>query len=421
MGLFDKFNKDDLISKAKNAVSTATDTVKNTVNTAKEGIEQKKAEQAALNAEAEAKAAQKAAEIIQAITAYSNETEVFGGIEKAALVSFTKDFRDKIYMPANSVSKSCVTMHPDFEGKSFEKITNELEGYDASEAPLFLVKAENHQLILVTDKTLYFKLSVENGTKFFAKGKVPCSEISRFTAECSDSGAVFKCDDFVLAAFAAGKVTNEDFITLNNYFRCIEAKDFNITDEEVDALIREKIGEKVLAEVKKYIIDDDEQFVYFAWGLDSLSAKDYVVCTNRQILVVDREMFGATANIKQFYYEDITGANVVQNATSTDLTAYLIETAVTAATKTCDLVITVAGNASRINTLFKVEAERVVAVYHQFRKSAKAAASQPQVVVQQQTAADPLEQIQKLKSMVDMGIISEEEFNIKKAELLAKL
>lgn len=174
------------------------------------------------------------------------------------------------------------------------------------------------------------------------------------------------------------------------------------------------------AEVKKYMVYDDELIVYFAWGLDSLSAKDYIVCTTKQIIVMDREMFGMTANIKQFYYEDITSASTEQNSNSSDLTGMLIDTALTAATKTCDLIISVAGAVNKINTLYKVEAERVVAVYHQYRKIAKQANAQPQVIVQQQTES-PVEQIKKLKELADLGIISENEFNQKKADLLAKM
>lgn len=170
------------------------------------------------------------------------------------------------------------------------------------------------------------------------------------------------------------------------------------------------------------MVYDDELLVYFAWGLDSLSAKDYFVCTNKQIIMVNREMGGATANIKQFYYEDITSASVLQNSNNSSLTGYLLETALTAAMQTCDLVLTVSGAATRINTLYKVEAERVVAVYHHYRKAAKTQASPQQVVVQQAAPqADPMEQLEKLSKLKNAGIISEEEFNQKKAELLAKI
>ena len=98
----------------------------------------------------------------------------------------------------------------------------------------------------------------------------------------------------------------------------------------------------------------------------------------------------------------------------------MLETAITAATKTCDLIISVAGATTKIDTLFKVEAERVVAVYHQYRKLSKMATVQPQVIVQQ-PQEDPLTQLKKLAELKEIGVISDEEFNIKKAELLTKI
>ena len=180
---------------------------------------------------------------------------------------------------------------------------------------------------------------------------------------------------------------------------------------------------KIVSELKKYMVYDDELFVYFAWGLDSLAAKDYIVCTNKQIIVMDREAFGATSNVKQFYYEDITSASTEQNSNSSSISGALLDAAITAATKTCDLYFSVAGARNKIKTLYKSEAERIVAVYHQYRKAAKTANAQPQVVVQQtaQPTDDPLEQLKKLASLKEMGIISEEEFNQKKADLLSKL
>lgn len=127
-----------------------------------------------------------------------------------------------------------------------------------------------------------------------------------------------------------------------------------------------------------------------------------------------------TANVKQLYYEDISAMNTNQNSNSNDLTGYLIETALTAWTNTCELVIHFAGGEHKINTLFKPEAERVVAIYHQCRKAQKEAASQP-TVIQQAAQPDVLEQIQKLSALKDAGIIDEAEFAQKKADLLAKL
>lgn len=46
---------------------------------------------------------------------------------------------------------------------------------------------------------------------------------------------------------------------------------------------------------------------------------------------------------------------------------------------------------------------------------------QPQVIVQQNNEPDVFTQLEKLASLKEKGIISEEEFNTKKADLLSKL
>lgn len=406
----------DLLKNAKDAASNA-------VSGVMETVEQKRAEKAAYEAEMSQKAKDKAQEIINTILEYKNENTLFGGIPKDEVMSFTKEFYDKLLMPASSVALTKIAMFPYVDDKEVEKIRKTLTNYDGSESPIIVLRAENKQYILITYDTLYFALRLEEDNKFYVLGQIPTTEISDLTFEITDEFAKVVCDGYTIAQFKTDKTIKEDFLSLTNYFECIKKHDFEITNEEVDALVKEKIGSKIVSELKKYMVYDDELFVYFAWGLDSLAAKDYIVCTNKQIIVMDREAFGATSNIKQFYYEDITSASTEQNSNSTSISGALLDAALTAATKTCDLYFSVAGTRTKIKTLYKSEAERIVAVYHQYRKEAKTANAQPQVVVQQsaQSSDDPLEQLKKLASLKEMGILSEEEFNQKKADLLAKL
>ena len=60
---------------------------------------------------------------------------------------------------------------------------------------------------------------------------------------------------------------------------------------------------------------------------------DYVACTDNQLIFVNREMLGATANVKQFYFEDVTSMSTIQNSTSSDFLTAVIDTALTAAFK----------------------------------------------------------------------------------------
>ncbi|MBQ3113848.1 MAG: SHOCT domain-containing protein [Phascolarctobacterium sp.] len=411
MGLFDKM---------KNAANAAKGSIVNVVETTKANYEQKKAEEAAYRQEMYEKAEHHRKEICDAIYNYSNDGSFFRNTTREELLNFTKEFYDKIFMPANSVSKTRVAMYPYITEKQLENFKKIVVDYNNTETALMYFKAEDKKEFVLTDEALYFAMPLIEDNKYFAQGRIPCDEISKITIVEEAQLFFLKCDEYTLSTLIADKATKEDLITLNNYFTCIVNHDFVITDEEVDKLIQEKIGKDIYDEVKKYMIYDDELLVYFAWGLDSITAKDYVVCTNKQIIVIDREVLGATANIKQFYYENITSASVEQNSKSDDLFSAALETFITAATKTCDLIISVAGASNKINTLYKVEAERVVAVYHHYHKLAKLAAEKPQVVVQQQTV-DPLEQLKKLAELKELGILTEDEFAQKKADLLSKL
>lgn len=432
MGLFDKEKLTGALSKAKDMAGKAAESAKDMAGkaavSAKENMEkaqtaykEKKEAEAAHNAEMEALAAKKSEEIVSTIIAYQNNGSFFKNTNKEELCTFTKEFYDKIMLPASSVALTKISMYPYIDEKALTKMKDKLVDCESGEVVFLHLKAEGKQDIIITDKALYFNLALDEDPRFFAKGRVSLDEISILSTRLNGDQYEFLCDEYVLGSFKADKVVREDFTTLNNYFKCIAEHDFVITDEEVDALIKEKIGDKIYNEVKKYMIYDDEIFVYWAWGCNSLTAKDYIVCTNKQIIVVDREMGGMTENVKQLYYEDITSANTIQNTNSGDLGVDLLCNAITAATKTCNFELTVAGSKLKINTLYKVEAERITAVYHEMKKKSKQAAAQPQVVVQQGNQESAIEKLQKLSQLKDAGIITEEEFNQKKSELLLQI
>ncbi len=94
----------------------------------------------------------------------------------------------------------------------------------------------------------------------------------------------------------------------------------------------------------------------------------------------------------------------------------------------CDIKLLVQGSYKTMSGMVKLEADRIIAIYNGFKKSIRAEekelkkqSASPQVVVQQQSQPDVLEQIKKLASLKEAGILSEEEFTSKKTELLSKL
>ncbi len=421
MGFLDKLK--DVGASAKSMAEGAAQKAAEKADQIKADMAEKKAAQEAYNNEMMQKAEEIRVNIVSEIKRNGEGSAgFFEDVTEKMVFDFTKDFYDKILLPANSVQKSNIIMHPYIDNKKVTAISKSFPMFDSNEKPLIYLKAANKQEFVFTYNYLYFKIALPDDKKFFAIDRVACNDISNFIFEdTADGGFVFKCDSVELVSFMAENAYKEDFITLNNFFKCIKEKDFEITDEEIDSIIHEKIGDKIYEQVSRYFTYDDELAIYFAWGLDSLTAKDYVVCTTKQIIIMDRELLGATANVRQFYYEDITSMQTIQNSNSNDLTVMLIDAALTAAFKQCDLEINVSGAKNKINTLFKVEAERVIAIYHEYRKALKTASSQPQVVIQQSNEPDVLEQLEKLSKLKDMGIISEDEFNTKKVDLLAKL
>ena len=81
---------------------------------------------------------------------------------------------------------------------------------------------------------------------------------------------------------------------------------------------------------------DDEYFKYLATGLDSITARDYILCTNQRILLINRELLGLGENIKSYEYLDITSI-------STKKSENILGAALNTAFKQASLEVVVAG------------------------------------------------------------------------------
>ena len=145
MGLFDKI---------KDTAGSIAGSVKDSVETAKTNHEQKKAEQEAYRAEMTAKAKEKSAAIISSIESFSNDGSVFDNIEIEILKSFTKEFRDKILLPASSVSNTHISMFPAISEKDLEKFVKVCPDYNRSDEALIHLK-NGKQQIIITPTNLY--------------------------------------------------------------------------------------------------------------------------------------------------------------------------------------------------------------------------------------------------------------------------
>lgn len=213
------------------------------------------------------------------------------------ILDFTKDYFEKLLLPANSVSASKITMYP-YSDKIQKKAQKALREYDDTETPVFQFEGNKGEFILMTPTKLYIAVAFPENQTFVANVAVDLQQVSQLGFVSTEDGYQVVCNGVEL--FSADNVSEFDRITIEEYVRRLEEKDFEITETQIDEVIKKKIGDNILRIIRQYVFDD-ELLIYFAWGMDNITAKDFVVCTNKQILMLDREMLGATKNVKQLY------------------------------------------------------------------------------------------------------------------------
>lgn len=408
------------LDRMKDMAQNVSEQAQKAYDSAKEQNAQKKAEKAAYEKEMTEKAQFESEECRGKILNAFSGSCMFENTDMEQLLRFTHDFYSKLVLPAASLEKCCIDMYHYIDQRVEKKIKKTFPEHEADDTVILYLHINKKTEIILTKNQICYSEPLKEDNKFHVVGSVPIEKISNLSVDYEGENCVFMVNDQPILTIETNPSYVRDFISLAHYIDMIKKQDFVIEDTEVDAIIREKIGPKVYEEVKRKMTYDDELLLYFAWGVDSLTAKDFMFCSDKQIVYLDREVLGATVDVKQFYYEDINSMATLQNSKDSSLTGYLIDTALTSALQLCDLEITVAGSKMKISTLKKREADRVVEIYHQQRKRIKEEARQPQAVIQQKET-DPLEQLEKLNKLKEAGIITQEEFDQKKVDLLQKL
>lgn len=409
----------------KDVAKTAMDTAKTVSEQAKAKYDEAKENRAAQNAEREA--ARKLEEE-QAKEYSKNKTEkIYSGKDNsktgifqinsmANTLSFTKEYMKKLVLPASSLKVSKLKMLPYTDDRVVRRdVLKRFEDLADNEQIIFLLdNSTSKEYLTVTTEFLYARIAMPENSQAFYNIKIQLSDITAITFETEGEANKILCNGELLFCLP-NRLRETDFVNLKYYFECLEKSDFEISEQEINDFIHEKIGDEAYNEARKYM-DEDELIIYFAWGLDSLTAKDFLMCTTRQFVMLDRELLGVAQNVKRFFYEDIISMSTEQECKDS-----LTVTLLNAAMKLCDLTIFTAGTNLKIQTLSTTEAERVVEIYNSFKKAAREEAKKPIVVQQAEQQIDPLEQLEKLQKLRDAGVITEEEFSSKKAVLLAKL
>jgi hypothetical protein len=128
------------------------------------------------------------------------------------------------------------------------------------------------------------------------------------------------------------------------------------------------------------------------------SKQGLVVLTNERLFFFEKSLMGQET-VEEFSLNAITSLETGKKMTGERL------------------VVHVSGNRSEIKGMFHGQADEIV---REFRKLKTGRESPPVATASAQTN-DPLAQLEKLASLRDSGVISAEEFDLKKAELLERI
>ncbi|WP_303866555.1 SHOCT domain-containing protein [Acetobacterium wieringae] len=332
------------------------------------------------------------------------------------VLKFTKDFNDKLLMPANSPVSTKISLHPDDE-KALKNVTKTFPGYNLEEKFLFQFRDDKGQTLLLTTSNLYFKIVFPENQSFFAVGSIPREKLFCITINQGDAHCTILVNQISLITTPVEEVKAIDIITLTEYLKRLGGNDFAIDDNQVDSFIAAKL-DPTTREIVAGFLEPGEKLVYFAWGLGSLVAKKFITCTSQRIVLYDRELNSK----KSFPYDQIL------SLTTQPSTVSFLDLSLTLGMNPNDTEIKTIDAIETISILYAREAERVIQIYQAHTPDAATAATpehspaEPlQTEATEQTAEDPIAMIEKLAGLKEKGIISEEEFNQKKQELLAKL
>jgi hypothetical protein len=187
-----------------------------------------------------------------------------------------------------------------------------------------------------------------------------------------------------------------------------------------------KVIEKVLPKVQEYCTSNEE-VQYIAVQKKTLGVNfspDCIALTNKRIILIRPKSFGLSLDFKDFSWMNVADVHMKEGVFAATIT-----------------IKTTSGQTDSMEDIPKAQARRLYRFAQEMEETKKeerrqrdledkraiagggitinTPSHQPQV-----TAApveDPMEKLTKLKSMLDMGILTQAEFDAKKADILSKM
>ena len=187
-----------------------------------------------------------------------------------------------------------------------------------------------------------------------------------------------------------------------------------------------KVIEKVLPKVQEYCTSNEE-VQYIAVQKKTLGVNfspDCIALTNKRIILIRPKSFGLSLDFKDFSWMNVADVHMKEGVFAATIT-----------------IKTTSGQSDSMEDIPKAQARRLYRFAQEMEETKKeerrqrdledkraiagggitinTPSHQPQATAT--PVEDPMEKLTKLKSMLDMGIITQAEFDAKKADILSKM
>lgn len=187
-----------------------------------------------------------------------------------------------------------------------------------------------------------------------------------------------------------------------------------------------KVIEKVLPKVQEYCTSNEE-VQYIAVQKKTLGVNfspDCIALTNKRIILIRPKSFGLSLDFKDFSWMNVADVHMKEGVFSATIT-----------------IKTTSGQTDNMEDIPKAQARRLYRFAQEMEETKKeerrqrdledkravagggitinTPSHQPQAMAA--PVEDPMEKLTKLKSMLDIGILTQEEFDAKKADILSKM
>ena len=325
------------------------------------------------------------------------ESAIFNDKSIDEIIEYCNDFYQVVLNIRGKEASINLTFGEKISEKNIAKIQDVLEISMEEEKPLVCYYGGSKDFWILTNQGLYFKI----------KHPVECEIYS----SCIDTYKIrnIKIDEennFKINDVSVFKVDKNNAYILRKYMNKLSTKNITYSEDEISKEIEEVINEEELTKIKSYF-KPQERFIFIAKNYNSKKPNDWIGCTNNKIIISSGTDSSGVKIINEIKYEDI---DYIESESVKDAIAVLNMF------KESNLEIIFNGNKILVEGLKIDIASQIVEITEKLKKENK-----KDEYTEYKENDNIIAKIEELARLKDAGILTEEEFSIKKKELLERI